>query len=145
MIQQLPNEILTSVSETYTAKSEMEQFIQSLNTQLSQTEEGWEFQFQQIISQITNIDGTVNENYQQLIEYIRFVGGKIILGEVGNEITLELQNDRLSFMQNESEVAYISNGKLYITDGEFTNSLTVGNFSYLPRTNGNLSFKKVKG
>lgn len=145
LIQQLPNEILTSVSETYTAKSEMEQFIQSLNTQLSQTEEGWEFQFQQIISQITNIDGTVNENYQQLIEYIRFVGGKIILGEVGNEITLELQNDRLSFMQNESEVAYISNGKLYITDGEFTNSLTVGNFAYLPRTNGNLSFKKVKG
>ena len=145
LIQQLPNEILTSVGETYTAKSEMEQFIQSLNTQLSQTEEGWEFQFQQIISQITNIDGTVNENYQQLIEYIRFVGGKIILGEVGNEITLELQNDRLSFMQNESEVAYISNGKLYITDGEFTNSLTVGNFAYLPRTNGNLSFKKVKG
>ena len=145
LIQQLPNEILTSVGETYTAKSEMEQFIQSLNTQLSQTEEGWEFQFQQIISQITNIDGTVNENYQQLIEYIRFVGGKIILGEVGNEITLELQNDRLSFMQNESEVAYVSNGKLYITDGEFTNSLTIGNFAYLPRTNGNLSFKKVKG
>ena len=145
LIQQLPNEILTSVGETYTAKSEMEQFIQSLNTQLSQTEEGWEFQFQQIISQITNIDGTVNENYQQLIEYIRFIGGKIILGEVGNEITLELQNDRLSFMQNESEVAYVSNGKLYITDGEFTNSLTIGNFAYLPRTNGNLSFKKVKG
>ena len=48
-------------------------------------------------------------------------------------------------MQNESEVAYVSNGKLYITDGEFTNSLTVGNFAYLPRTNGNLSFKKVKG
>ena len=145
LIQQLPNEILTSVGETYTAKSEMEQFIQSLNTQMSQTEEGWEFQFQQIISQITNIDGTVNENYQQLIEYIRFIGGKIILGEVGNEITLELQNDRLSFMQNESEVAYVSNGKLYITDGEFTNSLTIGNFAYLPRTNGNLSFKKVKG
>lgn len=145
LIQQLPNEILTSVGETYTAKSEMEQFIQSLNTQMSQTEEGWEFQFQQIISQITNIDGTVNENYQQLIEYIRFMGGKIILGEVGNEITLELQNDRLSFMQNESEVAYVSNGKLYITDGEFTNSLTIGNFAYLPRTNGNLSFKKVKG
>ena len=145
LIQQLPNEILTSVGETYTAKSEMEQFIQSLNTQMSQTEEGWEFQFQQIISQITNIDGTVNENYQQLIEYIRFMGGKIILGEVGNEISLELSNDRLSFMQNESEVAYVSNGKLYITDGEFTNSLTIGNFAYLPRTNGNLSFKKVKG
>ena len=39
---------------------------------------------------------------------------------------------------------YISGGKLYITDGEFLNSLQLGNFVFEPRNNGNLSFKKIK-
>ena len=42
------------------------------------------------------------------------------------------------------EIAYMSGGRLYITDGEFLNSLQLGNFTFEPRSNGNLSFKKIK-
>ena len=80
---------------------------------------------------------------EQIRKYIRFVDGKILLGESGNQLELEISNDRISFMQNKTEVAYFSNNKLYVVDGEFTNSLRLGNFTYLPRTNGNLSFKKL--
>lgn len=145
IIQQLPNEILTQVSQTYTSKSELQQLQETISTQMTQTENDWTFEFNKIVEQITNVDGTVNANYQELIRFIRFVGGRIILGEVGNAITLELRNDRLSFFNNNVEVAYINDGRLYITDGEFTHSLTIGNFAYIPRANGSLDFKKVKG
>ena len=41
------------------------------------------------------------------------------------------------------EVAYMSNNKLYITDGEFLTSVKIGSFQFVPRDNGNLSFMKV--
>lgn len=144
-IQQIPSQVMIQVGETYTSKSETEQLLQTINTQLTQTESGWTFQFNELLQQITEVDGTVNSNYQKLVKYIRFNGGKIILGEVGNDITLELQNDRLSFYNNNVEVAYVSKGRIYITDAEFTNSVTIGNFAFIPRSNGSLDFKKVKG
>ena len=58
-------------------------------------------------------------------------------------VILKIQNDRISFMQGGTEVAYFSNRKLYVTDGEYINSLKVGKYSFFPRANGNLSFKKV--
>ena len=33
--------------------------------------------------------------------------------------------------------------QLFVTDGHFINSLQLGNFAFIPRTNGNLSFKKL--
>ena len=76
--------------------------------------------------------------------YIRFVDGDIILGEVNNNLMLKISNDKISFLQNGIEVAYMTDNKLYITDGEFLNSLQLGNFAFYPRTSGNLSFKKIK-
>ena len=69
---------------------------------------------------------------------------KIILGEVNNNLMLKISNDKISFLQNGIEVAYMTDNKLYITDGEFLNSLQLGNFAFYPRSNGNLSFKKIK-
>lgn len=143
-IGQLPDQILNIVSEQYTKQTQFEEYQQTTSTQLEQTASGWEFQFSDIINQIQNVEGEVSANYSELIKYIRFENGTIILGVLGNEITLKLQNDRLSFLQNNVEVAYMSNGKLYITDGEFLNSLIVGNFAFQPRANNSLSFNKVK-
>lgn len=144
-IQQIPSQVMIEVSKTYSSKSDLEELLETVNTNLTQTESDWTFEFNKIVQQITNVDGTVNANYQELIKYIRFIDGKIVLGEIGNDITLELQNDRLSFYNNNLEVAYITDGRIYITDGVFTNSLQIGIFALLPRRNGNLSFKRIRG
>lgn len=144
VIQQTSEDILMTVSQQYSKKSDLDEYKESISTQLSQSNDDWVFKFTEIVEQITNVDGTLNNNYNELIKYIRFVDGSIVLGQVGNEMILKIQNDRISFLQNNVEVAYMSNGKLYITDGEFINSLTIGKFGFLPRTNGNLSFKKVR-
>lgn len=108
----------------------------------TQTNDSFEMTFTNIIEQITNIDGTVNSNYNELVKYIRYADGTITLGEVNNPLILTLSNDRMSFLQNGVEVAYISDNKLYIYDGEFLNSLKIGRFAYTPRENGSLSLER---
>jgi len=78
-------------------------------------------------------------------KYIRMENGEIVIGIVDNPVSLTLSNDRISFKQNGFEVAYLSNNKLYVTDGEFLTSVKIGGFQFVPRENGNLSFMKVGG
>lgn len=122
-----------------------ETLVSSLSTLHTQLNDLFEYKF-------TSLESTVNENdierrreYREIVKYIRFEDGNIILGEEGNEVTLKIENDRLSILESGSEVAYFSNQKLYITDAEILVSLRIGNFAYFPRANGNLSFKKIGG
>ena len=52
---------------------------------------------------------------------------------------MEWVNDRLAFYMNDTEVAYLSNNKLYVTQAEILSKLIIGRFAFEPQTNGNLS------
>ena len=66
----------------------------------------------------------------------------IILGEEGSPFTAELSNTELAFKQNGTTVAYVSNNKLNITNADITTQIDIGNFQFIPRSNGSLSFRK---
>lgn len=142
-ISQMSDQIILSVSENVYLKEETDQLISSLETLLTQTKDGFEFRFNQFNANLQDIASGTDARFGEISKYIRFADGNIILGEEGNELTLRIENDRISFLDGNAEVAYFSNRKLYVTDGEFINSLRLGAFSFLPRANGNLSFKKV--
>ena len=135
--------IISTVAEQYYLKSEAEQLATEMSTQIIQTAEDLSIQFDKFNADLEDLAVNTDSELEQIRKYIRFVDGKILLGESGNQLELEISNDRISFIQNKTPVAYFSNNKLYVIDGEFTNSLRLGNFAYLPRTNGNLSFKKI--
>lgn len=134
--------ITSEVLADYVVNDELTESLSTLYTQLNDL---FEFKF-------TSLESTVNENdverrreYREIMSYIRFEDGNIILGESGNELTVRIENDRISFLEGGAEVAYFSNQKLYITDAEILTSLRIGNFAFIPRANGNLSFKKIGG
>lgn len=143
LINQTSNQIQSVVAERYTSKSALEEYQSQISTMFTQQSDSFQMTFTEIVQSITNLDGTVNSNYNELVKYIRFVGGTITLGEVDNPLILTLSNDRMSFIQNGTEVAYISDKRLYIYDGEFINSLKIGRWVFIPRKNGNLSFKRL--
>ena len=66
--------------------------------------------------------------------------GSIRLHGTSSQFSLLLGQSKLSFQQNGNDIAWMSTDTLYIRDGEFTNSLRLGNFKWIPRENGNLSF-----
>ena len=128
--------ILSSVENNYSKKDETDLRFENLSTEFRQTAESFELQFNQI-------EKDTGDRFNEISKYIRFVDGNIILGENGNRISLQIENDRIRFFDNGSEVAYLSNNKLYITDGNFLNSIRIGKFAWIPRGNGNLSLVKV--
>ena len=142
-ISQMSDQIILSVSENVYLKEETDQLISSLETLLTQTKDGFEFQFNQFNANLQDVASGNDARFSEISKYIRFIDGNIILGEEGNALTLRIENDKISFLDGNAEVAYFSNRKLYVTDGEFINSLRLGNYAFIPRANGNLSFKKV--
>lgn len=93
-------------------------------------------------SQIEESNTSANEKFAEISKYIRFVDGKIVLGETGNELVLTIQNDRVSFTQSGVEVAYFSNNNLYIKRAEVLTTLKVGNYEFSPRDDGGLALRK---
>ena len=137
------SEFKTYVGETFVSGDEFGAYKESVSTQFSQTKDSFEMKFESTSEAISDVDKDLQEKYNERTSYIRFENGNIVLGRSGSDITLVQTNDRISFMQNGREVAYIANDNMYITQGEFLTQLRIGKFGFTPGVNGNLSFKKV--
>lgn len=142
-IEQSAENITAKVAESYYLKDETEALISSVSTEIEQTKNSVEIRFEQFAADVEAVASGTDAEFEEIRKYIRFVDGKILLGEIGNELELQISNDRISFLQDGAEVAYFSDRKLYVTDGQYTHSLQIGNFAFMPRENGNLSFKKT--
>lgn len=136
-------DIRLSVSEDYYLKDETDSLISSVGTLIEQTKNSVEIQFNQFSADVEAVAKGADAEFEEIRKYIRFEDGKILLGQVGNDLELVIGNDRISFLQDGAEVAYFSNRKLYVTDGEYTHSLRVGKLAITPRTNGNTSINIV--
>ena len=133
-------DITLKVAESYSLKEDTEALVSEVSTQLSVTKDSFDIQFNQFSADIAAVAEGTDAEFEEIRKYIRFVDGMILLGEVGNELELQISNDRISFMQ---DVAYFSDRKLHVTDASFLHSLQIGNFAFMPRSNKNLSFKKI--
>lgn len=142
-IQVSEENIKSTVSESYSLKEDTEALVSAVSTEVEQTKNSVEIQFNQFSADLEAMATGADAEFEEIRKYIRFVDGQILLGEVGNELELQIANDRISFLQDGAEVAYFSNRKLYVTDAEILHSLQLGNFAFMPRANGNLSFKRT--
>ena len=134
------DDVKTDVAEEYTTKKEF-------NAQLSIASNQFNIGLSVLTETIDAKDEATNNRINEINNYIRYAlennVGVVTIGTSDSPIKLKVKNDRISFEQNNREVAYISNNTLYITDATFLNSMRIGNFAFIPRTNGSLGFKKV--
>lgn len=129
-------EILSQVENIYSAKTDSADLEERLSSQISQTAEGITETFSQsltgISEDLSSVGGEVKELVSSLDVYIRRgeleegVYG-IEIGRTDSNIKARFTNDRLSFFQGLSEVAYISGSNLYITRAEILDYLKIGN------------------
>lgn len=146
-VQEEASRISAYVENQTVAKSVYDTFTETVRNILSMEPDGTTMIFQRISEAISTIDGKQQANYNEILKYIRFVDGTIVLGQTGNEIELTIENNRISFKQNGSEIAYMSDNQLYIGSATIKagGRLTLGNFAFVPRDDGSLSFLKVGG
>jgi hypothetical protein len=142
-IQVTEQNIQSIVSESYYLKDEADALISSVSTEIEQTKNSVEIQFNQFSADIAAVAAGVDAEFEEQRRYIRFEDGNIIQGAEGSPFQKVQSATRESYFDSGKEVAYFSNQMLHVTDGEFTHSLRLGKFAFVPRANGNLSFKKV--
>ena len=143
-ITQTGESIKNEVAQQYYAKGDTDRIIAEASTILEQKYNSFEMSFNSFKQMVDSNQNLTNAEFATITKFIRFIDGNIFLGEEGNNQMLKIAKDRISFLQGNQEVAYISDSTLYIYDGVFLNSLRIGNFAFVPRANGSLDFKKVR-
>ncbi|MEY8256374.1 hypothetical protein AAK706_01425 [Erysipelotrichaceae bacterium 66-17] len=143
-ITQTGESIKNEVAQQYYAKGDTDRIIAEASTILEQKYNSFEMTFNEFKQSVDSNQNLTNAEFATITKFIRFIDGNIFLGEEGNNQMLKIAKDRISFLQGNQEVAYISDSTLYIYDGVFLNSLRIGNFAFVPRANGSLDFKKVR-
>lgn len=134
-------------NELSNLNSTLQNYQQTTESQYEQTKDSFNLSLSIVTDTINSKDEATNNRINEINNYLRYAlendVGVVTIGTSDSPIKLKVKNDRISFEQNNTEVAYISNNTLYITDATFLNSLRIGNFAFIPRTNGSLGFKKV--
>ena len=142
-ITQNSQQIILEALADYATTSDLETLQETISSQLSVMADQIEIRLTQTAQQIQDVGGDLQAQYDELSKYFRFTADGLVIGQEGNQLTLKVDNDRISFLDGGLEVAYISDKQLYITDAHFLNSLRIGNFAWMPRRSGNLSLVKV--
>lgn len=119
---------------------QLKEFIKS---SIKQTHDSITFDFDKFKKIYQNDKIVFEGKFDDISSYIRFDIDGMEMGKKDGEFKMRLSPKKQSFFMKEKEVAYFSNEELYITDARILRSIRIGNFAFVPRENGNLSFRKV--
>lgn len=142
-IQQASDTILLTVSENYYTKGESDDLIGSVSTTLEQTAAGIEIRFSNLSQDVEDVQANADAKFASLQSYIRMAGGSITLGEIGNEITLKIENDQIGIYSSGVLITYwtsqdfVAPKTLRIPVG---GRFILGSFAWIPRSNESLDF-----
>ena len=153
-IETKANEITSKVSETYISNSAFEHYKNTVSSQFTQTKSDFKWEINQNVSdaknelngQINSVNGRLDglkQTTDNVNSYMSFDNDALTLGKSDSAFKTKITNQEWSILKDNAKVTYINDKTMYITDGQFTQSLKVGAFGFVPRANGSLDFKKV--
>lgn len=153
-IETKANEITAKVSETYVSNSALNHYKEEVSTQFTQTKKDFTWSINQSVTdaknemngQISSVNGRLDglkQTTDNVNSYMSFDNDALTLGKSDSAFKTKITNQEWSIQKNGAKVTYINDQTMYITDGQFTQSLKIGAFGFVPRANGSLDFKKV--
>ena len=154
-IETKANEITAKVSETYVSNSALNHYKEEVSTQFNQTKSDFTWSINRSVTdaknemngQISSVNGRVEglkQTTDNVNNYMSFNNDALTLGKSDSAFKTKITNQEWSIQKNGAKVTYINDQTMYITDGQFTQSLKVGAFGFVPRANGSLDFKKIR-
>lgn len=138
--------IMSEVSAKYATTGNLDTISKQLSTLSTQSSSNYTWTVNQIAAlqnESINNNGQLVTQMQQIMSYMTFDETGLTIGKSGNPMKMKITNDRVSILQNLDEIAYFSSNRLYVKSGEFLTTMKLGNFEFVPQTNGNLSFVKA--
>lgn len=144
LISQTSESILMEVSTSYATNDNL---TEEISTRLEQTSNAFNFTFNALKGELEAADAEMREQIAEQSSYIRMENGSLVLGKNdGNSITLTLENDLIVFRKNGQQFGWwdgvdFHTGNIIV---EVNERAQFGNFAFVPRENGSLSFLHVR-
>lgn len=126
-IEVLEGRIASTVSATNMLASDIANHgtaIQTLSSEIEQTAENITNTF---TSQIENTNAALSDFQTTVTSWQTFSADGLELGRSDSKFKTKLSNEKLSFIEDDNEVAYVQAHKMYITDAQVTDNLAIGN------------------
>lgn len=145
LIEQTSELIKLEVSETY---STPDQVVSSVSTTLSQFSDQFLFEFESLRATVDENNTDASLQFTEIYRYIQMKDGKLILGTNEKDaMTLTLDNGLIEFSKNGAIFGWwdgvdFHTGNIVV---EVNERAQFGDFAFVPRSNGSLSFLKVGG
>lgn len=94
----------------------------------------------EFFQKVDNADQGVNT----ILDYITFDVNGITIGQENYPVRLRLTKDRVVFLDtHNAQLAYFSEGKLYVNKAEIIDSIKIANYGFLPTANGSLTIGAI--
>ena len=148
LINQTAEAILLSVQQLYAEKSSVEEFQQSISTELSVLAEGITAKFTTTEQQISTVDGSLQSKFNELYKYIKMNDDGITIGSGDSQITLQLDNEEgIVFHKNGIPLGRWDGVDFYTGNIviEVLERAQFGDFAFVPRSDGSLMLLKIAG
>lgn len=141
--------IIMQALESYVETNNYEEFKETVSSQLQLLADEMTLTFTTTTEQITEVNGDFQSKWNRLLKHIEFSGDTAIsISSDGTAITLELDNEKgIVFKKNGVQFGWwdgvdFHTGNIIV---DLNERAQFGNFAFVPRSDGSLSFLKVGG
>lgn len=140
-------QIVFAALDDYAKTSDLENVRQTMESQFSIMADEISLRFTETTEHIVNIDGDLQRTVETLTKHFDFGMDGLGIKAGENAMTLTLDNDLIVFKKNGQTFGWwdgvdFHTGNIVI---DVTERAQFGNFAFVPRSNGSLSFLKVGG
>lgn len=141
------NTIIISALEDYVETSNFEQYKETVSAQLQILANEIVMNFATVTEHITDVDGDMQGKFAEVYKHIALSENGITIGSGENAMSLEIDNDMISFKKNGVQFGWwdgidFHTGNIVV---EVNERAQFGNFAFVPRSDGSLMFLKVGG
>ncbi len=144
---QTSESIIFAALERYVETSNFDEYQREVSSQLSILAEQITLKFTETVEQITTVDGDLQKTIETLEKHFDFTADGLTIRGGDQAMSLKLDNDIVSFWKNGQQFGWwdgvdFHTGNIIIDVNE---RAQFGNFAAIPRSNGGLSWLKVRG
>jgi hypothetical protein len=144
---QTSQEIIFAALERYVETSNFEEYQQTVASQLEILADEIALRFTETTEHITDVDGDLQKTVETLSKYFEFNIDGLTIKAGENAMSLLLDNGLISFQKNGQQFGWwdgvdFHTGNIVV---EVNERAQFGNFAAIPRSNGSLSWLKVRG
>ncbi len=144
LIEQTSEAIILELSQEYITGEDL---TEAVSTRLSLLKDELLLEFESLKTTVDENDAEAREQFTEIYKYISFDNGNIKLGASDSAITLTVKNNLITFEKNGVQFGWwdgsdFHTGNIVVAVNE---RAQFGNFAFVPRSNGSLSFLKIGG